>query len=98
MNKFINRDFNLGFFGGTLLFSLLNYVSYVLSEEQATHTYDRFGFGFPFFIYDYNSYVAREGIDEIGLMFSILTALIVSSFIGLIFKFTISRNSSPQLA
>lgn len=97
MRKLLNKDFSLGFSIGIFLFSVLNYVSYLLSEHQGTHSYARFGFGFPFFIYDYKSSVARKGIDEIGLMFSILTALIGSFFIGLIFKFVRSNNTLHRL-
>lgn len=86
MSKIFDKSFNLGFVSGLILFSALNYISYLLSEEQGIHSYDRFGFGFPFFVYDYKSSISREGIDQIGLIFTILTALIISLFIGIGFK------------
>jgi hypothetical protein len=96
VNKFFNNRFGLGFSSGIFLFAVFNYISYILSEGQSTHTYDRFGFGFPFFVYDYKSYVAKEGINEVGLILTIMCSLFFSFLLGLIFKFVWSKTLSRR--
>ena len=95
MSKLIDKAFILGFLSGVFLFFVLNCVSCFLSEKQSTHTYKNFGFGFPFFIYNYNSYVSKEGIDQIGLVATILSAIIISFFVGLVFTL-VSRKLFPS--
>jgi hypothetical protein len=99
---FQDNSFNTGFWSGLILFALFNFLSYI----SALHTYDTrpikisgggYEFGFPFTMYGISGgYPIVEAYSWSAITANILTTLVCSFVIGLVFKLIWSNVRKPR--